>query len=377
MNSLFKKLALAGSIATLFLLSFVVPKKKGLCVFGSTFGASFSGNTKYLFLAMSDGVWLTRSPEVAARVAALGRRAERFAPWLLLRAEYIFINATANDVWEPAFLFGRFQIVQLWHGTPIKKIALDLPRWENPDFRNRLIRHSFRRFHLINANDSVTQGHFKRVFDNPNVSVLGSPRNDVLLDASLCSEGIPEKLGLARYDKVIVYCPTFRQDQKGDPFSPSFMDSLEQYCESSNTVFLINKHWLDQRSIPTAGRTWIRDVSQEVDDLQELLVVTDLLISDYSSVVFDFVLTGRPYVLYCYDYDRYPQEDRGFYYDYFEDMVGPFARTEDELLQVLASADSWFADPEYQRRYRELTERFNHYRDAGSSRRVLEHLRLR
>ena len=81
-------------------------------------------------------------------------------------------------------------------------------------------------------------------------------------------------------------------------------------------------------------------------------------------------------MLYCYDYEQYHSEDRGFYYDYFEDLNGPFAHTEAELLHALASSDSWFAEPEYQRRYQELTERFNHYRDAQSSRRVLEYLGL-
>lgn len=373
---LVKRVVYAAGIVLVFLLSFVVPKKKGLCVFGSMFGNAFSGNTKYVFMAAKDGVWLTRSSQIAAEVRARGGRAARFAPWLLLRAEYIFINTTANDVWDPSYLFGRFKIVQLWHGSPIKKIALDLPRWENPTLRNRLIRHSFRRFHLIIANDAGTQEHFKRVFDNPNVALLGYPRNDVLLDGSLCTADVPGVLELAQYDKVLLYCPTFRQGQQDAPFSGSFLDSLQSYCESVNAVFLINKHWLDQQAIPTGGRDRIRDVSAKVDDLQELLRATDLLITDYSSVVFDFVLTGRPYVLYCYDYEQYYAEERGFYYDYFADLNGPFARSEAELLQALESCEEWFAEPGYQQRYQQLTKRFNHYRDSQSSRRVLDYLGL-
>ncbi len=100
MMPLVKRVVYAAGIVLVFLLSFVVPKKKGLCVFGSMFGNAFSGNTKYVFMAAKDAVWLTRSSQIAAEVRARGGRAARFAPWLLLRAEYIFINERRpGDSW--------------------------------------------------------------------------------------------------------------------------------------------------------------------------------------------------------------------------------------------------------------------------------------
>src|SRR5579885_808128 len=114
-------------------LTFLVPRRRTLWVFGSWFGRQFSDNSKYLFLYVSrsmpevDAVWLSRDKRIVKEIRALGFRAHTL--WspagvrASLRAGTTFISQSLDDV--NAYLVGRSNLVQLWHGTPLKKIGLD------------------------------------------------------------------------------------------------------------------------------------------------------------------------------------------------------------------------------------------------------------
>jgi CDP-glycerol glycerophosphotransferase len=103
-----------------------------------------------------------------------------------------------------------------------------------------------------------------------------------------------------------------------------------------------------------------------VDDIQEVLIHSDILITDYSSVCFDFALTGRPIIYYPYDFGDYLQYSRKFYIDYFTEMPGPFAKNARELLDLIVNWNNWFEDYDYQVKYQKFIQRFQTYKDGNS-----------
>jgi CDP-glycerol glycerophosphotransferase (TagB/SpsB family) len=149
---------------------------------------------------------------------------------------------------------------------------------------------------------------------------------------------------------------------------------LDAYLRDANKVILVKKHPLDSNIVLPEKSTNIKIITEKVDDIQELLVHSDLLITDYSSVVFDYSLLNRPFILFPYDYREYVKSCRGFIYDYFEELPGPFAETENELMNYLRDGGSWFHNGDYQKKFESFSRKFHEYRDGRSSARCLSHV---
>jgi CDP-glycerol glycerophosphotransferase len=138
----------------------------------------------------------------------------------------------------------------------------------------------------------------------------------------------------------------------------------------ADTYLLIRKHPLVADAVETAGHARVLDVSLW-PDAGELLAAADVLLTDYSSIAFDFALTGRPILFFTYDLGTY-RDIRGFYIDIEAEAPGPLLRTTDELADALRSIDG---DPgEYAERYRAWRERYCERDDGRASARVVDRL---
>jgi CDP-glycerol glycerophosphotransferase len=118
----------------------------------------------------------------------------------------------------------------------------------------------------------------------------------------------------------------------------------------------------------------ITDISFEVDDIQEILPFVDILITDYSSTFFDFILTRKPIIYYSYDLEDYLNNCRGMYYDYYKELPGPFAKTEYELINLMKEVNVWSKDKKYIKKYNEFLDKFNKYKDGNSAERLINML---
>ncbi|MDQ1741431.1 MAG: CDP-glycerol glycerophosphotransferase, partial [Pseudonocardiales bacterium] len=138
-----------------------------------------------------------------------------------------------------------------------------------------------------------------------------------------------------------------------------------------DTVILFRKHHYIVDPVPTDPHGFVRDVSRYPDGT-ELMLAADVLVTDYSSMMFDYANTGRPMLFYTYDLDAYGDEIRGFYLDYVDTVPGPLLRTTDELADALRDIEgvrsSWAA------RYDEFTKRFCELDDGHASERVVDRL---
>ena len=371
---------------SLFILSYLIPKNKNLYLFGSGSGVSFKGNPKYLYLyslvnkCSCNIYWITKSENVHTTLTGKKYPVIKLHSiigfWRILRAKYLIIDQSAKDISYIGIINGRFNIIQTWHGTPLKKIGIEKTKNDynlmEIIFSNILIR-EFQSYKRILSTSMAVSSTLSAAFMNKHISIVGYPRNDVLFNKKLIFENYKEKLNLRNHRKVILYCPTFRDNYESvKPFSDEFFKDLNSYLKKKGDVFLIKKHPFEKNINTPNNLSNIKDVSSVVEDVQELLVFTDILITDYSSVFFDFILLDRPIIYYSYDFEEYLENCRGMYYEYYKEMPGPFAKNENELSDLIETADKWFNDEEYQMKYKKFKDKFNYYQDGKSCERLFQ-----
>ncbi len=366
-------------------LSFVVPKDDHLLLFGGP----WDGNKKavYEFCERQRKAyrlsWTTpfdsRDWVPALEDVYVPRRSWR-ALWLTLRARFLFIDYQAAELSDYP-LFGRFSIVQLWHGSPLKKILLDSREFYDNRTRSELymLRKEFQNYALVAATSETTARTMQSAFlvvDPARIKVVGLPRNDQLF-----APVGPKPAELQGFKRVLLYAPTFRDSGRAPTFlfEPDELSRLAAALEKQQTLLLIKPHRLElalYERIPSEHR-FIRNVVQADFDVVEMFPQVDVLITDYSSVMFDFGLTRKPIVFFAWDLEEYLARSREMYFDYLEVIPGPVARNVDELIRVLENLDTLVADPAYQRRYAEFVRLFHTHQDGHSTRRVLDELGIR
>ena len=380
----------------LTILSFIVPKDKNLLVFGCGNRREFQGHPKYLYLYLHlqkntswKYVWSTEDQQLHDELESKGYPViykyslKGFST--LLRARLFIHEKSSKDVYYIDQIFGRFRFFQTFHGIPLKMVGLDKIKFDKCGMFYKVIKTrwlyrlskklkllSMFKYKAMLAPSEEVQRIMQRAFDHNNVLTLGYPRNDVFFDQRLIYSDLKFSLKLDLYDQVILYAPTFRDNKdKIQPFNIDFLLKLNSYCQKKNAIFLLKKHPWEKEIVFPDNLLHLKDVSSEVSDVQELLVWTDLLITDYSSVFFDFMVTKKPIIFYAYDLIEYKKYCRDMYYDYESEIQGPIATTEEELLTLLKSIEEWSCDSTYLQKYKEVNQKFNTYNDGKSCERII------
>lgn len=382
-------LRLAGLALNIILglLSYIIPKDDGLILVGSH--NTFAGNTKafYLYCLKNESkhnlqvYWITSNKRIYDLLRSRGLPVVYLytldAFKYILKAKYLLLTHGPIDVSYFYFLFGRFNMIQTWHGIPLKDISPSAE--DKAPLHMRILQYLSRlndkRYKLIVATSEETRRTFRLSFNNNNVKILGYPSHDTLRNHSLLFEDYKQKLHLYKYSKVILYCPTFRENKTKQPFSSEFLNKLNIYLRRNNYIFLVKRHPYDDFLMNDQNEYLnILDVSTQIIDIYDLLPHVDILITDYSSILFDFTLLNRPLIFYPYDIEMYIEKCRKLNYDYFAELPGPFAHNEDELLEILSNIDSIFGSKDYKERYEQFRLRFNYYNDDDNCRRLLRYL---
>ncbi len=366
----------------LTILSYIIPKDRTLVLLGSY--RTFAGNTKAFYLYLLNfntnykPVWITHDKKIYQLL--LDRNMSVVYIYTIkafvsiLRANYLILTHGPVDVSYFYFLFGRFNMVQTWHGIALKDISTNAENNAPLYFRliNKLSRLSDKHYKLIIATSEETKEIFRLSFNNNNVKIVGYPRNDIFYNKSLIFEDYKEKFRLYNFNRVILYSPTFRENNTKQPFSQGFLTKLDHYLKTRNYLLLIKRHPYDNFILNSNDNNYsnIVDVSVQVIDIQDLLPNIDILITDYSSIIFDFILTNKPIIFYPYDFDEYIRKCRRLNYNYFDELPGPFAIDEEELLKIIGDIDTIFNSKVYQRRYNCFKDKYHYYQDGKSCERL-------
>ncbi len=342
-----------------FILSFLIPKNKNLLVFQNIVGEGIREETKYAYLYIRKylphyKLIYFANKEDNHNTSSFGIKKYDFNlknMWYVLRARYIFVETSGIKNITLGALIGRFNLVMLYHGAFLKNETMIK---DNLPFLVKFIaKLEFSKYKLITVPHDLSDDVAKGIFHNKNVLNLSHLRNDIFFDKETFSlENIDEKLGLNIYDKIIVYAPTWREKSKQlQPFTPEGLLKLNNLLVKQNSVMLFKLHPFTEDLLLGGTFSNIKHITNQVLDLQELLLFADVLITDYSSCMIDFAITNRPMIFYVYDLEEY-KINRGLWLKYDDTMPGPIAYNEEELINFIV-------DNEHEELYYKKREIFN------------------
>lgn len=225
--------------------------------------------------------------------------------------------------------------VQTWHGTPLKRMGYDQKKLPTHQELVRLKKQTDAWDYLVSPN-RYTSRVLKRGFRyGGEILETGYPRNDLLTSQPPeIREKARMSLGIPAAKQVILFAPTFR-DWNPNSFQ-QVLDDVQYISKElgESQVLVLRLHYLLSDKIAQFELPLNIIDASDYQDIQELYLLADLLITDYSSVMFDYALLKRPILLYCYDLDEYITR-RGMYFDFAEKAPGPVCETMDELLEYI------------------------------------------
>ena len=283
----------------------------------------------------------------------------------LSEADYIVSNT---------YLLQRFEkkpgavYLQTWHGTTLKRIGhdIDIPRFileyevTSED--------DVRRWDWLISPNEFSNPILEQVYPTVPLLKTGYPRTDQLASphAGEIRERVRRELGLRPEQRAVLYAPTFRDDDIDLRFAIS-PNALREAVDP-RTVFLARSHAMTP--VEESGEGWEgwKDVTL-YPDIADLHLAADVLLTDYSSCMFDFAVTRKPMLFYTYDIEHY-KAHRGFCFDFEQESPGPLLRTPEEVVAALANLDSLTA--EYASRYESFRRRFCHWDDGHAAERVVD-----
>ena len=291
------------------------------------------------------------------------------------RSRYIVANVEMRESLDKA---PGVVYLQTWHGTPLKRIGYDNRYVKaNPAAFERDVREYERWDYLISPNGFSTEIFREDAFRGFAGEILetGYPRNDALSapDRDEVRATVRAALGIAEGQTAVLYAPTWRDNlfHEEGPQAFSLALDLDRLGErlGDDHVVLLRLHFLVAAEVAEAAGAAVRNVSA-YPDIRELYLAADVLITDYSSSMFDFAITGKPMVFYTYDLEHYRDEMRGFYFDFEAEAPAPLCRTTDEVVDVLEDRVQSLAP--YADRYSRFRERYCHLEDGNASARVVD-----
>lgn len=322
-------------------------------------------------------LWVVRDGQVDPPPTAKPVRL-RGAEWYeaMARSRYIITNAHLPE-W---FVRREGQVVvQTWHGTPLKRIGHDIEdvQFANKRYLEKVAKEAPNWSYLVSPNAFSTP-ILRRAFRyEGEIIETGYPRNDVLAspDRDVLAAQVRERLGLPADKRVVLYAPTWRDDNYYGPgkYRLDLRLDLERAAEvlGEDHVLLIRRHPNVVDTVPEGTSGFVRDVSG-YPDIAELFLAADVLMTDYSSLMFDYANTGRPILFFTYDLEHYRDELRGFYFDFEEEAPGPLLSTSDEVIEALRNIDEVaqaYAEP-----YARFTQRFCELDDGKAASRVVDRM---
>lgn len=239
----------------------------------------------------------------------------------------------------------KTEIIQVWHGGgAFKKIGRDSLRNQSDNKRTKRNSkaHSIYSKVIVSCNEVVPIYAGAFGISPEKIIPTGLPRADIFFDAeSLINikRTLNNKYLQLKGKKIILYAPTFRDDDRKRELLGLDIDKVAEEL-TSNELLVIKLHPFERGDFCVTGgiRNNVLDLSNE--DINDLLIISDILITDYSSVVFEYAILKRPMIFLAYDLEKYGTELRGFYYEYENFVPGPIVKNTEDLIKVMRK-DSW------------------------------------
>ncbi len=287
--------------------------------------------------------------------------------WWRARAEARWL--VVNDWLRARFTPREGQtVLQTWHGTMYKKVGLDRGEQLDAEEREFMLGERKKWDLLLSQNPHSSRVFRESYLSNPPIYEEGYPRNDLLVNGS--GEHIRSVLGIRADQKVVLYAPTWRDDRTE---LVDYLDVNKLAADLGDGYMVLLRAHSRVIRVGSAAKVGagVIDVST-YPNTTDLLLIADIMITDYSSIMFDFAVTGRPMIFFTPDMDSYRDQLRGVYLDLEEVGPGPVVSTQDEVLATIRDIDE-VAD-RFAERYVQWQADYTPWDDGGSSARVLDRL---
>lgn len=347
----------------IYKIFWIFPVKKNRVLFISYFGKQYSDSPRFLYEELCkkredlDIVWVLNSKNTQLEMSGVKIVKEKSLSYLyyLATSKYWIDNCHGYHLREPRKETVYFQT---WHGTPLKKIGQDIEGEQYKKSRESWNLETSYWNYLLSPSKGLNDILTKAFSIDKNILINATyPRNEFLLNANLeeVKNKVLRELKIPKENlekKIILYAPTFRL---GETEEYSLKIDLEKFNEKleSEYIFLIRTHPNVKKIVSEIENSSIFIDVSKYNDIHELYIASDILITDYSSVFFDYSLLKKPMIFYPYDYEHYKNEDRGFYFEYGEIVPGPIVYTSEELLQLLLKLE------EDKEKYKDKINSFN------------------
>lgn len=359
-------------------------RKDNWIVFESFFGRGYNDSPKAIYDYMSETygngfryIWILNKKHKKTD------KNTRYAIYNGLKHVYYVSRAKYHvyNVRQPGWFIKKEGMVFLetWHGTPLKKLVFDMDDVHSASRNHKaeFYRDSRKWDYLISDNRFSTDV-FERAFDMDRDKIVetGYPRNDILYsdNAREIIESVKADIGLPADKKVMLYAPTWRDNEYYEPGSYKFNDALDfslmKEQLSDEWVILLRTHYYVARKPDLSQYDGFVFNVSDYPDIAKLYMVSDVCVTDYSSVFFDYANLRRPILFYVYDIENYKNELRGMYLDMETELPGPLLYTGSEVVEAVKSLDK--IENDYRERYDVFYERFCSLSDGYASKRAAE-----
>lgn len=367
------------------LLTKILPIDHRIILFESNVGRNYTGNPKAIYEEMIR-LGLDRKyrcyfilEDIEMKIPGSAKLIKRN------RLRYFYYFAIAG-VWISDTRFPKYIIkrqdtiyIQTWHGTPLKKLALDLDavymsgETSLEDYKRNFYNNVQTWDYLLSQNNYSTE-IFKKAFGfKKKILEIGYPRNDILYRENNKDEiyKIKERMGLPQDKRIVLYAPTWRDNEYYTngiyKFSSGLDFSLLMEQMKEDTVWLVKHHYLIMDRIDWSAYEGFIYTFDKSYDISLLYLVSDMMVTDYSSVMFDYSILKRPMLFYCYDLSEYKDTLRGFYFDFLKEAPGPVVQTTEALIESIKEYDYEL----YRENYEAFIAKYNHADDGNASRKII------
>ena len=359
------------------------PLKDNWILLESFLGKNYSDSPKYIYEYLAKNypgkykfIWVidkinTKIPYKHTKVKRFGIR----YCYYLARSKYYVFNGR-----QPEWMKKREGniFLQTWHGTPLKKLVFDINDISSasPKYKQQVFKQS-RAWDYLIAPNAFCSETFRRcfIFENEMLE-SGYPRNDILHDPNkdAIAVKIRKKIGIPTNKKTILYAPTWRDDEFYTKGQYKFelhlnLQTMKQQLGDEYVILLRTHYFIADALDVSAYKGFAYNLSR-YDDISELYLISDILITDYSSVFFDYANLMRPMLFFTYDLEKYRDILRGFYFDIETVVPGPLLYTTEEIVEAVKNIDTVY--DEYSQRYQEFYQLFCEWEDGHATEKVVK-----
>lgn len=380
----------------LHIISYLIPKSNRIWIFGSFGGHEFIDNSKYFYNYIRlnhpeiNAIWITKNPVLYNKL-----KKDEHTVLMCNSVKGIYYSCRAkfgmtchgmHDLNRIAS--ARIKIIQAWHGIPMKPVLLSDPKESEIQKRKKTNLLSYfifflkkevgydKNFIVLSSSDYVTETILQICFGkNSPLRITGFPRLDGLFSPNMKSE-ISQKIQSLKKEgkKIGIYMPTYRRENESDIVSlfVSNFQKIEKYLKLNNQVLFLKLHPFEHykiKGLKTSENIYFIENKEIENDIYSILSFFDFLISDYSSIIFDYLLLSRPTYLLVPDREDYISTNGNFVYDYVN--IGlPVYHNWDQLLDVIFLP----FDEVCPENIDVISQKFHKHRDGDSSKRLYDYI---